>query len=312
MRSNSRRSNPRLVIGIITALGLPAVALAQARFSEPGYSRAPQQSQPAYQEETYIDEAPLHAEQLQAQPVYINGQPAKPHTVNPRYRDGQPAPIYESAPAQRSPVILHRRPEIDIDSLDLDVRRPNADEFKLELDYEIELEEVDLRDSFELVLIFTEAGNLLADVDGEPLEIVVPLEGPTDADDDELEFEGELVFYVPVEYVHDPDDIRVEALVVPAGGDQPLARSAEEASYHSPVSRVRVGGGFGIHVDIGRSYHPPHRVVHRRVVERHVVRRWPTHRRVIRVHHGGGSRVVHRVHRSSPRVHHRRTIRVRR
>ena len=76
------------------------------------------------------------------------------------------------------------RPDVDIDSLKASMRYYDGS-WHVSVKYEVEVEDgvpSDLR----LVLYFTERGRTVLDPTGEPIEFIVPLDEPSEVDDDEI------------------------------------------------------------------------------------------------------------------------------
>ena len=111
----------------------------------------------------------------------------------------------------------HRsRVDVDIDSLKgrlLDARR-------LLVEYEIEIEDARQDEAFDLVIEITPRGRRYADPARRPITFVVPLDHPTDYDDDEMEFETRVVLELPDGAHVDPYRTRLHARVVLRGGDR--------------------------------------------------------------------------------------------
>lgn len=146
------------------------------------------------------------------------------------------------------------RLEVDIDSLKAELWRSGG-EWLLDVRYEIEIEDFAPRERFELILYLTERGRVLTDPDGRPLEIVVPLDEPSEVDDDELEFEAGLTVPLPDRALRDPRKLKIHATVVHAGRDAPLEHKKKSVKFKRPHRRRRpsfgvsfgyCGVGFGI------------------------------------------------------------------
>ena len=88
------------------------------------------------------------------------------------------------------------------------------DEWKLHVRYDVEVEDAYCRDSFDLVLYVIDRGRPVLDSTGRPIQIVVPLDRPTEIDDDELEFEGRFVVGLPHCSDYTVPDLRLQGVVV--------------------------------------------------------------------------------------------------
>lgn len=108
----------------------------------------------------------------------------------------------------------HRsKAEGDLESLSARLDWTGA-EWALSIHYELEIEDFDLRDTFELVLIPLESGGELVNRSGEVVRMVVPLDVRVSHDDDEAEFEDEVVIRLPAELIGDPFGVRVGAELI--------------------------------------------------------------------------------------------------
>lgn len=125
-----------------------------------------------------------------------------------------------------------KRPDADIDSLRADIWYGRGG-WLLRVRYEIEIEDFRPGERYELVIRLTERGCKLVDRKGRPIEIVVPLDRPTEVDDDELEFEGVLTVRLPARVLSNPKRLRIHAAVVPEGGVRPLDRKDRSVRYRS-------------------------------------------------------------------------------
>lgn len=129
-----------------------------------------------------------------------------------------------------------KRPDADIDSLRADIWSGHG-EWLLRVRYEIEIEDFRPGERFELVLHLTERGRRLVDRKGRVIEIVVPLDRPTEVDDDELEFEDVLTVRLPARVLSNPKRLRIHAAVVSAGGVRPLDHKDRSVRYRTRSPR---------------------------------------------------------------------------
>jgi hypothetical protein len=173
----------------------------------------------------------------------------------------------------------HRHPDVDIESLRGELRR-TAGEWLLEVRYDVEVEDyLPPPGTLELILYVTEHGYALVDQTGQPIEFLVPLECPSEVDDDELEFEDRVIVTLPDGVFHDPEHLRLEGIVVRIDDGRPLDRKDKSIKFDSPKPSRRynlsIGGGISATAIWGGHYHVGTHVrhaVHRRVgVTRHRV-----------------------------------------
>lgn len=183
--------------------------------------------------------------------------------------------------------------DFEIDKLNC-VAQPGQD-FVLCVDYGVEIEwDEDDRDEaeearrpLELRLQVLECGELAREEDGSPIELVIPLDQPTDVDDDEIEFRGQVKFVLPPAPAYVVSNYQARAILTTAGTQHTL--DVETARADDPTPRyigVSVGVGHYSHhyvgVHVGHIHHPVR-------VERHYhhvpVRHSPIHGH--RSYHGG-------------------------
>ena len=126
----------------------------------------------------------------------------------------------------------HRRqPDVDIESLKSELRWING-EWLLEVRYKVEVEDYrPLPGELELILMITEHGRTLIDNTGNPIEFIVPLEYPSEEDDDELEFEDRITITLPQGDIGDPDHLRLESAVVRVNDGYPLDRKEKSIKF---------------------------------------------------------------------------------
>lgn len=156
-----------------------------------------------------------------------------------------------------APDRKHRRPEVDIDSLKGELLRAKHG-WELAVRFDVEVEDYRPADRFELVLYVSEKGYPLADDKGRRIEYVIPLDRPTDVDDDELEFKHRVTLSVPDGVFRSPKRLRLHGRVVLQGEEHPLAHKNKSIKFkrhrrkhHRPV-RVSVGSSWGIDVGVCR------------------------------------------------------------
>ncbi len=282
--------------------------------------------------------AGLFASSALAQTVY----PMQPlHEPQPQYIEEAPQPINEryAEPAYPPPAVLASlpRPDVDIDELSARIQRAGAD-WRLDVDYQVDIDHAGRSaEPLQLVLSVRDDEGVLADPEGRPFEVMIPLDRPSDVDDDEFEFEAGTALSLPDGAFAWPHRLVLEGIVLDPRDSAVLDRDSTRVRYSEPVyyqpapvvvespvvvdsypSSVYVADPYpvyvdpyprsvvvGAHLSFGRSHCvSPAREYHRRTV---VVRR-PDHRVVVRspnvIHHS--PRVVSRhgsvVHRSNSAV----------
>lgn len=146
---------------------------------------------------------------------------------------------------------------ISVDIEDLDARLiDNGDAWTVRVDYEVEIEGTHHVEGLALVLSTQEHGRLLADRNGQPIEIIIPLDRPSEVDDDEVEFEQTISFTLPDEAFVDPGALRLTGVVIGGPEGPVLDRDDTHISYHRPWNgHVSVGVGVGVGVGIGVGVH---------------------------------------------------------
>lgn len=118
------------------------------------------------------------------------------------------ADALEPQPVSRSRV------EVDIEDLDAEIRW-DGEKWRLVVEYDVEIEHASAGDSFDLVLnLFNKSRP------DQPVQIVVPLTQPSEVDDDELEYESNVVARLDPNLVIDPHKLRLCGLVVRRGGGE--------------------------------------------------------------------------------------------
>jgi hypothetical protein len=170
----------------------------------------------------------------------------------------------------------HRRCDVDIESLRGELWRSGG-EWLLEVRYDIEVEDcIPSRGELELVFYVTEHSRQLVDHAGDPIEFFVPLDHPSEVDDDEVEFENRVAVTLPEGVFCDPDRLRLQGFVFRIGDERPLARRDKSIKYKRPKPPRHTSLSVGIGVGTGTiwtasSYGSLHR--HRVVRHRLGVRR---------------------------------------
>ena len=159
----------------------------------------------------------------------------------------------------------HYRGELDIeiDHLKADLRL-SGDTWLVDAGYEVDVEGRNIPGGLALLLTVTDAGRTIAAPTGEPIELIVPLEYPTDVDDDELEFKGAAIVALEDGSFSHPANLRLHGYIVLPDADQPLAGKTTEIDFHEPVyyggTHVRtthVGVSIGVHRSPTYVYRPP-------------------------------------------------------
>ena len=151
----------------------------------------------------------------------------------------------------------YRRPDVDLDSLKGALFRADR-EWRLEVRFEVEIEDHHPADRFELILYVSEKGYPLADDKGRRIEYVIPLDRPTDVDDDDLEFEHRVTLSVPDGAFRNPKRLRLHGRVVLQGEQRLLARKNKSIKFkrhrrkHHRSARVGDGPSWGINVGVCR------------------------------------------------------------
>jgi hypothetical protein len=120
--------------------------------------------------------------------------------------------------------------EVDIDSLEAEIRYVGGS-WEVTAEYEIEIEDARPHERFELLLQVTEHDHVLRNSEGRPITIVVALDRPSEVDDDEMTFEGEVTFVLPRELISSPKHLRIVGVVVHAGDDRPLDRDDDGIKF---------------------------------------------------------------------------------
>ena len=138
------------------------------------------------------------------------------------------------------------RAEADIESLRGDLRYAHGD-WRLRVQYDIEIEDARRRDRFDLVLTVLERGRPLLDRRGRAVRFVVPLNRPTKIKRDEITFRRQMTIQLPDGSFDSPKRLRLVAKVVRADsaaswtGKVNRSSSAEGIAGHGSVAGLRRG-----------------------------------------------------------------------
>ncbi len=110
--------------------------------------------------------------------------------------------------------------DVDFDSLHAELR-PRGREWELRVEYDVQIEDPTPGERFVLLLTLTDRGVPLVDEKERPLTIELPLDRPSDVDDDEIDFEGGARIGLPIESIRAPWDVclRGEIVSQSAGGE---------------------------------------------------------------------------------------------
>ena len=112
--------------------------------------------------------------------------------------------------------LRHCEAEADIDRLRADIRG-DCHGWRLTVRYEIEIEDARRGEAFELLLNVYENGRPVTDEHGRVMTVVVPLDCPSDVDDDEVEFEGKIRTEFTKGAISCPRSLKLRGKVVPRG-----------------------------------------------------------------------------------------------
>lgn len=123
-----------------------------------------------------------------------------------------------------------RTVDVDIDSLKAELSRDRSG-WLLDVKYDIEIEDYYSGDRFELILYLSENNRELSDRRGRRIEYVIPLDRPTKAKRDELEFERRASLTVPDRVFRNPKHLRLHAVVVYAGDDRALKHKDRSVKF---------------------------------------------------------------------------------
>ncbi len=274
-------------------------------------------------QQTIYPMQPVRETRLQQQPVETMMQPISDAQADDGY--AAPTGVIANLP----------RPDVDIDDLSARIVRAGAD-WRMDVEYDVDVEDARFtQQPLHLVFSIRDDQGLLADTEGRPFDVMIPLDRPSDADGDDLEFEAGTALSLPDGAFAWPHRLVLEAVVLDPRDHAILAADSTKVSYREPVyyepAPVVVGSpaviepypstvyvsdpypvvvadpypsslAFGASFSFGRSHCvTPYPSYHRRTV---VVRR-PDHRVVVRspgLHHSSprvGVRSAGTVHRST-------------
>ena len=130
----------------------------------------------------------------------------------------------------------HSRLDVDFDSLKAELFRVEG-EWLLEVRYEVEIEDYNPGDRFELIFYVAQRKQVLLDDERRRIEYVIPLDNPTDVDDDELEFEQQVTLTLPEGAFRNPRRLKLHALVVYQGQHEALKHKDRSIKFKRPHSR---------------------------------------------------------------------------
>lgn len=175
----------------------------------------------------------------------------------------------------------HRYPraKVDIERLKAEIRSAGS-EWRVDVQYEVEVEGRGAhREELALVLFVTDEEGVLADPDGKPIEVRIPLDRPSEIEDDEIEFKAGTAFTLPDGAFARVDRLRIEAVVIDVRDESVLERESAPILYEPPIVYERVEYEpsvaaevvierpvFHASVIVERPVCVPPPVVHRRVV----------------------------------------------
>lgn len=103
--------------------------------------------------------------------------------------------------------------EADLEGLCARLEWTGSD-WQLSIRYEVELEDVNPRDGFDVVFTPLYCGRELRDASGEVIQLVASLQYDARCDDDDIELEDEANMRLPEELVEDPFGLRVVGEIV--------------------------------------------------------------------------------------------------
>ncbi len=148
-----------------------------------------------------------------------------------------------------------RRVDVDIDSLRGELRYGRSGP-ELHVRYKIEIEDASPYDAFDLVLHVSEHGRRVTDHHGRPITFILPLQHPSDVDDDELEYRDRAVLRLIGGRIRNARHLRLHAEVVRRGSQRTLDHKDTSVRYrhghghHGGHRRDR----FGLDVRVGYSW----------------------------------------------------------
>lgn len=118
----------------------------------------------------------------------------------------------------------HCRADVDFDKLDAKLRCA-CDTWNLRVRYKIDIEDARRAGPLDLVLEFRDCGRPVLGDNGEPISFVVPLNCPSDVDDDDLKFKGCFQTRLPRGLFCRPKKADLIAYVVTREDGRPIDRA---------------------------------------------------------------------------------------
>ncbi len=131
--------------------------------------------------------------------------------------------------------------EVDIEHLKGYLYR-TADGWQLHVRYEVEIEDAYSDDQFDLILYLTEKGRPVHSDQGRLVEYVVPLDNPTEVDDDEVKFERDVTIDLPEKPFINPKRVRLHGMIVYRGDHRPLDHKQDSLKLRPPREFRQQGG----------------------------------------------------------------------
>ena len=143
-----------------------------------------------------------------------------------------------------------QRVDVDIDSLKSELWYGRSGP-ELHVRYEVEIEDASPYDAFDLVLHVTERGRRVTDHHGRPITFILPLQYPSDVDDDEIEFRDRVVLRLIGGRIHNAKRLRLHAEVVRRGTQRALDHKDTSVRYRHGRGHRR--GRFALDIRVGYS-----------------------------------------------------------
>ncbi|MBN2446505.1 MAG: hypothetical protein JXO22_07265 [Phycisphaerae bacterium] len=141
--------------------------------------------------------------------------------------------------------------DVDFESLKGEVWRADG-EWVLEVRYEIEIEDrLPRPGELTLVICIRDGDELLLNEEGTPFELIVPLDRPSEVDDDEIEFEDRFIVVLPNGAIRDPGHMRLEAAIVSEDDGHAVEHRDSSVKFRKPSHRRHIGIGIGVGVSTG-------------------------------------------------------------
>jgi len=131
-------------------------------------------------------------------------------------------------------------PQVEIDSLKASLRTDRA-EWEITVKYKVETEEMEIG-RFDLVFQLWAYGRPLVDAADRPLEFVMPLDRPSEVDDDEIEYKGRFMRILPGDLEVDPHDLRIDALVIDRANERVVKHKEKEVGHENCCCGVSAAG----------------------------------------------------------------------